>query len=139
MKDLGELIYAKSFSRTIFVENDRNGHLNNSCYSDYSEDVRQEFLRSFGWEDANFNGKKISMLVGERRIKYKKSLKRLDEIKIELKVFFRGNPFFHMVYTFYTPLGKKAATDQTTITFANFGTERAINIPDFFLEEIRNC
>jgi len=139
MANLGELIYAKSFSRTIFVENDRNGHLNNSYYSDYSEDVRQEFLRSFGWEDANFNGKKISMLMGKREIKYMKSLKRLDKIKIGLEIFFDKNPFFHMTYTFYTPLGEEAATDKTMIAFANLGTERAINIPNFFLEEIRNC
>lgn len=139
MKDLGKLIYTKSFSRMIFPENDGNGHLNNSYYSNYSEDVRQEFLRSFGWKDGNFGKEKISMLIAKREIKYKKSLKKGDKIKIGLEVFFKKNPFFNMIYTFYNSSEEVVAIDKTTVSFANFRTRKTMNVPNFFLEEIGNC
>jgi len=59
MKDLGELIYQAVFDTKIIHKNDGNGHLNNSFYPYYSEKIRQEFLKSFGWGDRKFNEKKF--------------------------------------------------------------------------------
>jgi len=77
--------------------------------------------------------------MGKREIKYKKSLKEGDKIKIGSEIFFKRNPFFNMVYTFYNSSEEVVAIDKTIVSFANSETEKTINVPDFFLEKIGNC
>ena len=138
MKDLGERIYKKDFSTKVVHKNDGNGHLNNAYYSLYSEEIRGRFLKSLDWSDETFNEDlKISMRVGKREIRYRLSLEEGDEARINLQIYFRGNRFFHMIYTFYTPSGGEAAIDKTTVGFVNTKTKEAIDVPNFFLEKIR--
>ncbi len=139
MKDLGECIYQKDFSTKIVNENDGNGHLNNGDYSSYSEEIRIRFLESFNWSDKRFNDDfGVSMRMGQRKIRYRLPLKKDDEVKINLQVYFKRNPFFHMVYTFYTPSGEEAAVDTTLVGFVDSKTEKAIVVPEFFIKELKD-
>jgi acyl-CoA thioesterase FadM len=136
MIDLGECIYEKDFHRAI-ERNDGNGHLNNGDYSVYSEQIRKEFFKLYGWSDEEFNEKQgVSMRMGQREIRYRLPLKKGEEARINLQIYFRKNPFFHMIYTFYNPEGNKAAIDKTMVGFVDVKTERVIPVPDFFMEKL---
>lgn len=139
MKSLGELVYKELFHMKIIHKNDGNGHLNNSYYPFYSEETRQKFLKSFGWSDEKFREEGIAMVMRTREISYKRSLTKGDNIKIDLKIFFKKDPFFYMVYTFYDPSEQIAAIDKTKALFVSSSENTgAVKVPKFFLEKIKN-
>ena len=137
MKDLGEKIYEKNFPVKVRYRNDRNGHMNNSDYINCSEKFRQKLLREIGCRDGNFGGELVNMVMASRETDYDISLKKGDKILLRLEIFLKRK-ILHMNYTFVNSSGEEVATDSTKFVFKDFKEERLVDVPNFFLEKIRN-
>jgi len=140
MVDLGEKLYERFFTTWITSPNDENCHVNNKDYPIYSEGARQSFLEFFGWGDSFFRQQKgVAMIMRGREITYRKPMFKGQEIEIKLELFFKKNPLYHMIYTFYDANKENIlVVDKTRCVFVSVPEEKVIDVPDFFINALRS-
>jgi hypothetical protein len=137
--NLGELIHKSNYCFVIDVLNDKNGHLGDNEYGNYIRRITDEnFLPQYGLSDDWFNEKGYQHIRRETSIRFGKGIKKGEEANLFLEVFLKNKTFFYMVFDFIRPDRERAAKIYTLDCFKEKKKEVLCEVPEFFINKIRN-
>lgn len=102
------------FSRTFVVrwsDCDANGHLRNTCYSEYAVEVRMAFLAQHGFGLAQFREHGVGPVLLREEVDYLRECHMGEELSVDFTLVGRSpdETRFKVAHQIFKPGGKKAA------------------------------
>jgi acyl-CoA thioester hydrolase len=102
------------FARSFIVrwaDCDANGHLRNTCYSEYAIEVRMAFLAQHGFGLAEFKRHGVGPVLLREEIDYLRECHMGEELTVDFTVLGRSadDSRFKIAHQLWKPGGKKAA------------------------------
>jgi len=102
------------FSRSFIVrwaDCDANGHLRNTCYSEYAIEVRMAFLAHHGFGLAEFRQEGVGPVLLREEIDYLRECHMGEEVTVDFTVFglSADESRFKIAHDLWKPGGKQAA------------------------------
>ena len=124
--------------RVRYAETDQMGVVHHSTYALYYEEARTEALRQIGISYREIEEKGIMMPVVDLKIKYIKSARYDDVLKV--RTILRELPSSKMVFEYetYNEQNECINKGETTLAFINMSIKRPCRAPEWLIELLQS-
>ena len=125
-----------SYVKVRYAETDQMGVVYHGNYAQYLEIARIDWLNALGISYKKMEEEGVMLPVYELTLRFKKSAKFDDELKIETRL--KGKPGVRIVFTYsiYNQHEELLTEAETTLIFIDIAKNKPMKCPQYILDKL---
>lgn len=125
-----------SYVKVRYGETDQMGVVYHGNYAQYLEIARIDWLDSIGISYKKMEEQGVMLPVYELKLRYKKSAKFDDILKIETKLLKKPGVRIEFIYKIFNQNEELLTEAETTLIFMDIPKNKPIKCPDYVLKKL---